>query len=191
MSEKRFYSLNSYSLYEGEEYASIKCVKNTMVLKYSTILPKFSLFGKPKLDSYSFVISIENYYKDSYKLVKLYINGENKDYELYEDKWTVVIPRCFLSSCDDMIVLPVKVLRDGVVLYYRYHILSQKHNYRGGINNADLHTAQALSVLISSMLYQFSSSYPWYIREEMKALWETYTVYRYRKDESEYNNMLR
>lgn len=192
MSEQRFYSLNHSFLFKGENYASTSCIKDTKILKCASISPNFGLFGNPKLDGYSFVISIEDYYQPSYKLVKLYINGKHSDY-LYQDAdWTVTIPRCFVSNCDDMIVMPIKVVRtNGLVKYHRYHILSQNHRYRGGINNADLHTAQALSILISSMLYQFSNDYPWSNREEMKALWETFTVYRYHKSEAEYNNMLR
>ncbi|MCM1037307.1 MAG: hypothetical protein NC406_08315 [Bacteroides sp.] len=192
MGEQRFYSMSFSFLFKGENYASITCVKDTKLLKCSNISPNFGLFGSPKLEGYSFVISIEDYYQPSYKLVKLYINGKHTDYTYCDSDWTVTIPRCFISNCDDMIVMPIKVVRaNGLIKHLRYHMLSQNHRFYGGINNADLHTAQILSILISSMLYQFSDDYPWRNRDDMKALWESYTVYRYHKSESEYNNMLR
>lgn len=192
MAEQRFYSLSYSPLFKGDRYASAICVKDTHILKCSSIVPNFGIFGGPKLEGYHFVISIEDYYQPAYKLVKLYINGKNVDYLYHDEDWTVTIPRCFISNCDDMIVMPIKVVRsNGLLRYHRYHILSQNHRYNGGINNADLHTAQTLSILISSMLYQFSNDYYWKNRKEMKALWETYTVFRYQKTESEYNNMIR
>lgn len=185
MAEKRYYSLLLSSLFQGQEYAGKICQKDTTILKSCNIRPELNWLGNPKLSEYSFVISLDDYHRPAYKLIKLYIDGENSDYIYHDSDWKVIIPRCFISNCDNMLVIPIKVIRkSGIINYYRYHIESKNHGYHGSINNADLYTAQVLSIMISTILYQFSDSYPWNDRFKLKALLETYTVFRYSKTES-------